>query len=116
MDAHLRASDSDRQQTIEALHRHTADGRLSLDEFAERVDVVNRARTYGELAVVTADLPTEPAADPIAGPTHRRAGHALTTAAVLAAVLLVVLLGGTAVATAAGWGDMRTMMASMGCM
>jgi hypothetical protein len=59
----MRASDEDRERIVAALQRHTTAGRLSLDEFAERVDAACAARTLGELAVVTRDLPAEPAAD-----------------------------------------------------
>ena len=48
----LRASDDDRDRLVEELQRHAADGRLSLDEYAERVDRVLVARTHGELAAV----------------------------------------------------------------
>jgi hypothetical protein len=53
----IRASDDDRQRVVDALERHTGAGRLTLDEFAERVDVVAGARTLGELAAVVSDLP-----------------------------------------------------------
>jgi Domain of unknown function (DUF1707) len=60
----VRASDSDRERTLSALRDHTAAGRLSLDEFAERAASVYAARTLQELATTTADLPPhEPAAD-----------------------------------------------------
>jgi len=62
VDGQLRASDSDRQQVVADLQRHTELGRLSLDEFSERIGAVYSARTLGELAVVTHDLPT------VAGP------------------------------------------------
>ncbi len=55
----MRASDSDRERVVEVLQRHTAAGRLSLDEFTARVDVACAARTLAELAVVTRDLPAE---------------------------------------------------------
>jgi len=41
------------------LEQHTAAGRLSLDEYAERVDRVLACRTHGDLAAVTADLPAQ---------------------------------------------------------
>jgi len=63
-----RASDDDRQRVVLALERHTAAGRLTLDEYADRVDRALAARTRGQLAEVTADLPAEP--DP-AGPGDR---------------------------------------------
>jgi hypothetical protein len=56
----MRASDDDRQRVAELLQRHTEVGRLSLDEFTERVGDVYRADTIGDLAVVTRDLPPLP--------------------------------------------------------
>jgi hypothetical protein len=55
----VRASDADRQRVIESLQRHTAEGRLTLDEFSERVGSVFAARTLNELAAATDDLPAE---------------------------------------------------------
>jgi hypothetical protein len=55
----MRASDEDRQRIMAALERHAGAGRLTLDEFAERVDVVSDARTLDELAAVVSDLPEE---------------------------------------------------------
>ncbi len=54
----MRASDGDRQRVIAELQRHTEVGRLSLDEYAERVDAAYAARTLGDLAAITQDLPT----------------------------------------------------------
>jgi hypothetical protein len=53
----IRASDEDRQRVVDLLQQHTSTGRLSLDEFTERVDVAYKAVTLGDLAVVTRDLP-----------------------------------------------------------
>jgi hypothetical protein len=58
----IRASDEDRQRIVAALERHTGAGRLTLDEFADRVQVACDARTLDELAAVVSDLPTESAA------------------------------------------------------
>lgn len=55
----MRASDEDRQRIVAALERHTGAGRLTLDEFAQRVGVVSDARTVDELAAVVSDLPPE---------------------------------------------------------
>jgi len=49
--------DVDRQREVERLRQCTADGRLTLDEFADRVGDVYAARTHAELARPTADLP-----------------------------------------------------------
>jgi hypothetical protein len=90
----LRASDTDRQRVVTALERHTAEGRISIDEFAERVDHALAARTHAELDAITGDLPAEPAA----GPGHT--DHERLTAsarqlgiAFLLATLTLVLLG-----------------------
>ena len=53
----VRISDAEREQVVELLRRHCADGRLNLDEFAERVGTVFDARTRSELDVVLSDLP-----------------------------------------------------------
>jgi hypothetical protein len=55
-----RASDDDRQRVVELLQRHTAVGRLTLDEFTERVGNAYNARTLRDLAIVTSDLPPLP--------------------------------------------------------
>ncbi|MFJ6656114.1 DUF1707 domain-containing protein [Streptomyces sp. NPDC091377] len=53
----LRASDADREQVAEVLRDALAEGRLDMGEFEERLDRTYRARTYGELAPITRDLP-----------------------------------------------------------
>ena len=55
----LRASDAEREQTVELLRRHTVDGRLTLEEFAQRVDSVYAARTREELEELTRDVPAD---------------------------------------------------------
>jgi len=90
MEHGLRASDADRQRAVAALERHTAEGRLSLDEFAERVDAVLAARTHGELAAITHDLPAVSTVDHATGVRH------LAVAFLLALLALAVI--GVAVA------------------
>jgi class 3 adenylate cyclase len=53
----VRISDTDRNQAVELLRLHTADGRLTLDEFSERVGLAFAARTQADLQQVMADLP-----------------------------------------------------------
>ncbi|MET7795287.1 DUF1707 SHOCT-like domain-containing protein [Streptomyces decoyicus] len=53
----LRASDADRERVAEILRDAVAEGRLAMEEFDERLDAVYKARTYGELEPLTADLP-----------------------------------------------------------
>ncbi|MFD5557894.1 DUF1707 domain-containing protein [Streptomyces sp. NPDC127068] len=55
--AQLRASDADRELVVERLRDAMAEGRLDLDEFGERLEAAYAARTYGELAPITRDLP-----------------------------------------------------------
>lgn len=55
----MRASNADRERIVAALQRHTAAGRLSLDEFTERVDRALACRTQADLAEVVSDPPAE---------------------------------------------------------
>jgi hypothetical protein len=93
----MRASDEDRERVVEVLQRHTAAGRLSLDEFAERVDIACAARTLGELAVVTRDLPAEPAADAARGaaaePDPGEHGRRELMLVFLVAMIALVVIG-----------------------
>jgi Domain of unknown function (DUF1707) len=56
----LRAGHADRERAIDVLKAAFAEGRLNQDEYVERVGQVHASRTYGELAVLTADLPAGP--------------------------------------------------------
>jgi Domain of unknown function (DUF1707)/Cell wall-active antibiotics response 4TMS YvqF len=60
----LRASDCDRERVITLLGEAAADGRLTPDEHADRVERAYRARTLGDLAVLTIDL-AAPSEQPI---------------------------------------------------
>jgi hypothetical protein len=53
----LRASHEDRDRVVEILRVAAGDGRLSEAELDERVEAALTARTYRELAQLTADLP-----------------------------------------------------------
>jgi len=53
----VRASDADRDRVVEALAAASAEGRLTLEEYSERSDAALVARTLGDLAGLTADLP-----------------------------------------------------------
>lgn len=68
----LRVSDAEREAVVARLGDACGEGRISLDEFTDRTDAVYAARTRGELARVTADLPapgspTIPAVRPSTG-------------------------------------------------
>jgi Domain of unknown function (DUF1707) len=53
----LRASHADRELAVDILCAAAGDGRLTAAELDERLDSALTARTVGELATVTADLP-----------------------------------------------------------
>jgi uncharacterized protein DUF1707/cell wall-active antibiotic response 4TMS protein YvqF len=53
----LRASDADRDRIADILRDALAEGRLTADEHAERVEGVLNAKTVGELEVFIRDLP-----------------------------------------------------------
>jgi hypothetical protein len=53
----FRVSDADRNQVIDQLKRHTADGRLTLEEFEDRVGETMSAKTAGELGTALRELP-----------------------------------------------------------
>jgi hypothetical protein len=55
------ASDAEREHTVTRLRDAVAEGRLTLEEFSERVGAVQLARTDQELAVLSGDLPAAPA-------------------------------------------------------
>jgi hypothetical protein len=57
-EARIRASDADRDRAAAALREHLAAGRLTLEEFDERLDRAYAAKTLGELDEIMADLPT----------------------------------------------------------
>jgi hypothetical protein len=57
----VRASDADRDRVIDVLRAATADGRLTADEFSERMEAALSSRTFRELAPLTADLVAIPA-------------------------------------------------------
>lgn len=68
----MRASDADRDRVADQLREALAEGRLSPEEHAERIDVLYQAKTYAELVPLLRDLPAAqvpglppgPSADP----------------------------------------------------
>jgi Domain of unknown function (DUF1707) len=54
----LRASDADRERVVSLLAEAVGDGRLTLEEHAQRLEEASAARTLGELAGLTTDLVT----------------------------------------------------------
>ena len=87
---HQRASHADREQTIDALKTAFVQGRLTKDELDARVGQTFGARTYAELATVTADIPAwlvrpprKPPRRPMKKPV-RWGAYGLITPAILA--------------------------------
>jgi hypothetical protein len=56
-DPNIRASDEDRDRAASLLREHHAVGRLTPQEFSERLDKVYEARTLGDLDQLMSDLP-----------------------------------------------------------
>jgi hypothetical protein len=70
-----RASDAEREAVVARLRDAAGEGRLTVEELAERIDAAYAARTRAELEPLTADLPAPqersgftPAVAPAAGP------------------------------------------------
>jgi uncharacterized membrane protein len=85
----LRLSDADRQEALDALGEHFAQGRLDRDELDERSDAVWSAKTHGDLSPVFADLPGRAAGTP--PPRARRRGP-VGLRRLLAPVLVVLVV------------------------
>lgn len=56
----LRVSHDDRDRVVELLRVAAGDGRLTAEELDERLETALTARTYGDLAALTKDLPAAP--------------------------------------------------------
>jgi len=72
---HLRAGDTERTAVATALGRHMAEGRLTVAEYDERVARAYAARTYGDLAELTADLPSSGTGRPVAAVPQPAPAH-----------------------------------------
>ena len=59
----LRASHADRDRVVDVLRVAAGDGRLTAEELDERLEAALSARTLGELAGLTADLPADAAGE-----------------------------------------------------
>jgi Domain of unknown function (DUF1707)/Domain of unknown function (DUF4190) len=58
--AAMRASSADRERAVDVLKAGFAEGRLTQDEYNDRMGRAYASRTYGDLAALTADLPAGP--------------------------------------------------------
>jgi len=73
-EASLRASDAERERAVAELREHLLAGRLTLEEFSERVGAAYEARTGRDLVRVGEDLPAMPDAGPTRKPARFTAG------------------------------------------
>jgi Domain of unknown function (DUF1707) len=78
MNEHIRTAEADRERVAERLREHYAQGRLSAEEFDERLTAALGATTFGDLRQTLTDLPeagTAPGGTQnAAGPGARRGG------------------------------------------
>ena len=68
----LRVSDAERDATLRTLGEHAAVGRLTLNELEDRASQALAAKTRGDLAALTSDLPAEAAVQVGAAPARVR--------------------------------------------
>jgi uncharacterized membrane protein len=93
--ASLRASDADREQLVDVLKGAFAEGRLSQDEYTERMERAYTAKTYGELALLSTDLPAQM---PPSHPAYRSPGtNSLAVASLVFGVAEFFTAGLTAI-------------------
>lgn len=108
MDPQLRVSDADREHVVALLRQHVGEGRLSLDVFSERCARAYAARTAGDLAALTSDLPPEGKTMPVSATEHRAvAGARWRWGAVALAGFAVAAL------TMSGFGQVAAAAGSM---
>jgi hypothetical protein len=91
-DLELRASDRDRERVVEQLEAHAGEGRLSVEELEERTERALGARTAGDLAALTRDLPERRGAP--RRPRLRPGPELRTFAAVMTLLIAIWALAG----------------------
>jgi len=92
----MRAGDKDRQRVVEQLGKHMGEGRLTVEEFDERVIRAHASVYLDELPALTADLPRDPE------PPRRPARPRMLVPSVF--VLLIAVLLAWTVVTAVVYG------------
>jgi uncharacterized membrane protein len=73
MNSSMRAASADRERAVDVLKAGFTEGRLTQDEYNDRMGRAYAARTYGELTTLTADLPAGamPAVWPVQTPVYQ---------------------------------------------
>jgi Domain of unknown function (DUF1707) len=98
-DQHLRVSDAERQQVVDQLAQHFAEGRLDQAEFDERSSRAMNAKTRADLGGLFDDLP-EAGAPAVPELPRRRRRHPILTLA----LIVVIALAAAHVLAWAAWG------------
>jgi hypothetical protein len=92
--AHMRASTTDRDRSIEVLKASFVEGRLTRDELDLRLGQAFVSRFFAELMTITADLPVGTfgrlPAHPVT-PPYRRTGRLAAAAALMIAGLTLAI-------------------------
>ena len=93
--ARLRASNDDRERVASVLNQAMAQGRITVPELQERLDIVYAARTIGELEPVTRDLPEHrPLVPPVVPPSPALLSPALRVGGTPSSAAAVAVLSG----------------------
>jgi class 3 adenylate cyclase len=92
----IRVSDAERNRAVDFLRHHCADGRLTLDEFSDRVGLVYASTTVGDLEAITADLPAATPPPPMVSTSTSAAVDAAGTRRARAARWTMAFMSGNA--------------------
>jgi DUF1707 SHOCT-like domain len=87
---HLRAAHADREHVIDLLKAAFVHGRLTKDELDARTGQALTARTYAELAALTADIPAGPPRQPARPQNPPKQPHPLRNAAIGSAACMII--------------------------
>jgi hypothetical protein len=100
----LRASDQQRDRAAAELREHYAAGRLTEDEFNERLDAIYAARTQGELSELRRDLPALSSRSDLAERRRRLRGEVIQqTGGAFAPFLICCVIWALAGASGSFW-------------
>ena len=99
MNLAMRAASADRERAVDVLKAGFTEGRLTQDEYNDRMGRAYAARTYGELMALTADLPAGamPAVWPVQVYQPPASTNALARAALVLGVAEFFTMGLTAI-------------------
>ena len=101
MNSSMRAASADRERAVDVLKAGFTEGRLTQDEYNDRMGRAYSSRTYGELTALTADLPAGvmPAVWPTPGPVYQPAmpTNSLARASLILGVAEFFSMGLTAI-------------------